>query len=73
MNEQSDATAAITEDEADEIDRAMNEHMYQHSIANNINAMSCGVRCRTNAIRRVVNAVLAERDTRVIPPRGDHE
>lgn len=52
----------LTLDEVSEIDRWMNEHMYRHSISNNINGMGCDVRCRTLALQAGINKVLKERN-----------
>lgn len=56
--------AGLTDDEASLVDFEMGEHMYRHSISNNINSMGCDVWCRTNGLRRAINKVLSSRIAR---------
>jgi DNA-binding CsgD family transcriptional regulator len=54
-------TRPLTNGEVSEIDSQMNEHMNGHSISNNIGYMACNAGCRTHALKRIINSVLAER------------
>lgn len=60
---QTEALADCSEDEANLLDRFMADHMYHHSISNNIAGMGCDVGCRTDALRRGVTRILKARDT----------
>lgn len=55
----------LSDEESAELDRWMSDHMYQHSISNNVNGMSCHVGCRTQALGRGVSRVLRGRADRI--------
>lgn len=58
-----EVSGEFTRKEAEELDRLMCDHMYHHHIANNINSMSCGPNCRTEALHTFINRILKNRDT----------
>ena len=53
--------ASLTEGEVAEIDSAMNDHMYQHTISNHYNSFTCDMGCRMRALRQAINDVLTLR------------
>lgn len=53
---------SLRDEEMSDIDRAMNDHMYRHSISNNINGMGCDVWCRTRALGKAVTPIVAARE-----------
>lgn len=51
----------LTDDEIEEIDKMMNDHMYGHSISNSYANFACDPRCRMRALQYAINKVLEEK------------
>lgn len=59
----------LTEDEVQEIDSMMNNHMYHHTISNNVGSWTCNHQCRMQALGDSINKVLEKKtDVVVLEP-----
>ena len=51
----------LTDEEIQEVDSMMNDHMYGHTISNSYHNFSCNAQCRTGALGYAINKVLREK------------
>jgi len=53
----------LTDEEIQEVDSMMADHMYGHAISNSYHNFSCNAQCRKDALGYAINKVLKEKQS----------